>query len=252
MKAWLSDIVLSWSPYLDGWSTRASQKARRPYSHWEHARGLSKSDTNEFERIDIITTLKRSVELRIRNLNDIYQFRRIPYVKKGKSIIEILSQLEIVKPMMIAKLNRIRNTIEHQNKAPPSHEECVELVDFTWYFLRSTDILIQQIPGGVVYDPTDGLYNTLYSVNFYAAPDKEWLIKVSGWVENHLISSDEKPNSLIIDIQKLRSAETIFKENKELQNYHKNKNLSDISFAGKFIGPPEMLHKFLLHYFRAR
>jgi hypothetical protein len=160
MKAWLSNTVFSWIPYLDGWSTKASENLMRPYTHWEHAQKLSNSETNPFVRIDIITTLKRSVDIRIRNLNDIYQFRNILFLKKTKSIIELLSQLEIIRPMMISKLNRIRNTIEHQDKAPPSHDECMELVDFTWYFLRSTDILIQHIPVTVIYDPKDGVYDT--------------------------------------------------------------------------------------------
>ncbi len=254
MKIWLSNTVLSWLPHLTGWSTKASKNLLRPYTHWEHAQKLSSSEANQFIRIDIVTTLKRSVDIRIRNLNDIYQFRTIQVLKKEKSLVEILSQLEIVRPMMISKLNRIRNTIEHQDKAPPSYDECVELIDFTWYFLRSTDKLIQQIPGGVIYDPEGGDYVTPYGVSFNVRIDQDWQVEVTGWVENYMISSEEKLNWLLIECEDCCSAEELFARKKGWSGYlddHKDKKLSDMHFTGKFSGPPELMKEFLIHYFRA-
>jgi hypothetical protein len=255
MNAWLSETVFSWLPHLEGWSTKASANLMRPYTHWEHAQKLSNSETNQFIRIDIVTTLKRSVDIRIRNLNDIYQFRNILFLKKTKRIIELLSQLEIIRPMMISKLNRIRNTIEHQDEAPPSHDECMELVDFTWYFLRSTDILIQQIPGTVIFEPGGGIYDSPYWVSFNANTGSDWSVKINGWVENDKISLEEKSNCIIIDLERFDSAEVLLDKNKEWDSYqeeHKNRNPSDIHFNGRFIGPPEMIKVFIINYFRAR
>ncbi|MFH1635688.1 MAG: hypothetical protein ABIG63_16980 [Chloroflexota bacterium] len=99
---------------------------------------LTKAQT-KFDRVDVISTLKRAVDIRIKDLNSKYQLRRMPLSNMPKRTTDVLATVGILRPLMVDKLMTIRNQVEHHDSDPPSLAQCSELVDFPWYFFRSTD-----------------------------------------------------------------------------------------------------------------
>jgi hypothetical protein len=92
---------------------------KRPYAHWQHAERLSGTDGGELHRVDIVTTLKRAVDVRLRALNQTYRFKSIPIRDRSTDIYAWLQQLGIIRRAMVEKLFTMRNAIEHEDQKPP-------------------------------------------------------------------------------------------------------------------------------------
>jgi hypothetical protein len=117
----------------------------RAYEIWEHADLILQQTCNKFHLIDAITSLKRAVNHRLRLLDKLYKFKRIPIKEKPSELLQILHYMDIVRPIMVEKLIQIRNAVEHEDASPPDYEACKVFSEFVWYFLRSTDNLVREI-----------------------------------------------------------------------------------------------------------
>jgi hypothetical protein len=53
---------------------------------------------------------------------------------------------------MAGQLIELRNAVEHEDQEPPAVPKLKELSEFTWYFLRSTDLRIRPT-GSLLFDP---------------------------------------------------------------------------------------------------
>jgi hypothetical protein len=134
-------------------------------------------------RVDAITTLKRAVAHRLRLLDGIYEFRRIPIVNKPSDNLELLNYLGIVRPKMVQKLVEIRNSIEHEDTDPPNEEACFDFLEFIWYFLRSTDLLVRRLIRSIALNPPeDALERDYYYVGIEFDPKGSWIPKLTAWV----------------------------------------------------------------------
>lgn len=118
--------------------------ALRAYGHWGHAEKLLAVADSQFHRIDIVTALKRAIDQRLRALREKYQLNRLRRVagERKNGDLQTLERLNLARPFMLGKLMRIRNAVEHQDSEPPRLDECRELVELVWYFLKSTDRLV--------------------------------------------------------------------------------------------------------------
>ncbi|MDI6767615.1 MAG: hypothetical protein QME52_12410 [Bacteroidota bacterium] len=75
---------------------------------------------------------------------------------------------------VITTLKRsIRNEIEHQDAAAPSKDRCEEFLEFTWYFLRSTDKLSTNVLNTFTFE-AEGDSDSPYWINVTTGPDNEW------------------------------------------------------------------------------
>jgi len=90
----------------------------RAYEIWNHAEQILKGAISDFQLVDVITTLKRSIDQRIRTLNEIYSFDAIPLKNKPADILSLLESLDIVRPLMFRNLLEIRNAVEHEDARP--------------------------------------------------------------------------------------------------------------------------------------
>jgi hypothetical protein len=63
----------------------------------------------------------------------------------------------MIKPTILKDLIEIRNRVVHEQKYPLTKDKkrISELVDITWYFLRSTDSLLGRIFSGLIFYPPD-------------------------------------------------------------------------------------------------
>ncbi|WP_152547096.1 hypothetical protein [Amycolatopsis orientalis] len=197
--AWIEVIWRNW--YRDGGSSNPDDEtlAARAYQHWRHAEILLDGVSSEFHRTDIITTLKRAIDHRLRTLRSTYKFNRMIQTSGERKLkeFELLERLNVVRPFMLHRLIRIRNAVEHQDVAPPEVSECRELVELVWYFLRSTDILVCAPMNDIdlvlpdethVNDPISyGTYGISIAYQF-----EDWLPRVSGNFPKSSVSLTEK------------------------------------------------------------
>ena len=147
MNFWIDKEFLTWKSIVNDSIPQLIDQRRRPYEHWHHANNLLQKHCTEFNLIDVLTTLWRSVNLRLKQLNDIYRFKKIPVTNKPSGLLELMEYFGIIRPLMLKKLKYIRNAIEHEDKNIPDIDNCIELSEFVWYFLRSTDPLAMKSIG---------------------------------------------------------------------------------------------------------
>ena len=150
--------------------------------------------------IDTITTLKRAVDNRLRILDNLYKFKRIPIKEKPSDLLEIMHYVDIVRPIMVKKLIEIRNAIEHEDASPPNYEDCKVFSEFVWYFLRSTDNLVRELVVTFNLHPASDL--SVYSVGCGMGIEYGWNPTIGGWVPSQLISEEAKNSWLRIKGEK--------------------------------------------------
>lgn len=193
MKLWISNKIFSWGKFVESSTPQEKNHYKRPKEHWEHAYKISKKNLSEFDRIDIISTLKRVIDIRIKSLNQIYKLKRIPGLKKSDSIVEILKTFNLIQPVMISKIIEVRNRIEHQDKPPPSTRECEELIEFVWYFIKSTDSHIIKVADGFLLEEDQLNLNDGFFLSIETGPIHDWKIKFYGTIPKEFTSNEKIP-----------------------------------------------------------
>jgi len=251
VPAALSPEILSWAPYSSGGRLFDPVDSLRPYQHWRHAEDLVRHGTTEFHRIDCVATLRRAVDSRLRRLNSLYEFKRIPVCSKPDGIIDICEKFGIFRPLMVQKLQRIRNRVEHQDVPPPGKAECAELVEFVWYFLKSTDSRVAMLPDGFHSDPDGGFGETPYGLTFRTGPKYEWTIEISGWVPSKLIATPAVENWIDIACTEfVRARDIPSKKPSAIGRLAKNKD-DDTWVIAHFLGPDTYRDAIFELYFQA-
>lgn len=138
-KIWISKDILKWNTYSQGGSIIEKQFWQRSYEIWEHSNNLIENANNKFQLADGITNLKRCLNHRLQLIEKLYNFKLIEIENKPKGYLELLQRYGIVRPTIM----KIRNEIEHNDENPPDLVRCKEFVDVLWYFLKSTDSIVQ-------------------------------------------------------------------------------------------------------------
>lgn len=174
MTGWYNPVFLEYEAHVVSWTMGEIYSWKRPFEHVSHAEGLLQNGENEFFRIDIITTLKRAIDHRLKLLNKLYCWKKIPY-KLPNDELQKLETLGVVKKNMLLNLYKIRNEVEHQDKSIPTLAKCIELTEVTWYFLKSTNHLVINVPSELWF--TDESESELSKVEI--EPQKNWRINIS-------------------------------------------------------------------------
>jgi hypothetical protein len=144
-----------------------------PFDHLKHAERLLQNGNSEFVRIDIITTLKRAIDYRLKILNKLYCWKKIPF-KLPKDELQKLEVLGVIKKNMLLNLFKIRNEVEHHDQNIPTITKCLDLTELTWYFLKSTNHHVVSSPSELWF--TDENENELTRVKI--DPQSNWRIHV--------------------------------------------------------------------------
>jgi hypothetical protein len=142
------------------------------HDEWEHARILLNPpcaccEDREIDRKDALLAIWRSVERRIRLLEDEYSLDKIPgAVEKvpqaknranKKAQLELLEELGLVRGSVLSAIRQLRNEMMHGGSVhavgspvdsvpenTPDRERCLLYHDMVWYFLRSTEHLARR------------------------------------------------------------------------------------------------------------
>lgn len=227
----------------------------RAYEIWDHADQLLQQPCSEFHLIDTITTLNRAVDNRLRLLDRLYKFKRIPIKEKPSEPLEIMHYLDIVRPIMLKKLIGIRNAVEHEDTSPPYHENCKVFSEFVWYFLRSTDNLVRELVVTFNLHPAESDLNA-YSVTCGMGLEHGWNPKIGGWVPSKLISEEAKDSWLIINGEKYDSFSSYLSRSPVSCSAEDNEDEDNVShpgvtyFEGEVRGPGECLKRLIQFYFK--
>lgn len=186
MTMYINNVVFSWNPIIEGLSY-ASEDWEHPYSFFRHSEKLLSNATENHFLIDAVSNLKRAVDHRIKHIVKIYKLKKtISYTLNKKNIWDTLSELELIKPVMLGKLIEIRNMVEHKFTDPPTQSRCIEFSEFVWYFLRSTDHIAKKISDGPY------LENGNNSIYYNGTPSNEWKSIVTADLSKKFISNDPK------------------------------------------------------------
>ena len=167
------------------------------YAPWEHANESLLGRASQQDRACAIFQLRRALEFRDKALRSTYPLEKIAGSGK-KAHWEILSELNIVLPIMREKLIRLRDDIAHEYvKSPPDVERCQEYSEFVWYFLKSTDHLLSSPIGTLGFDSPgrQGGYDITFSL-------EDWTISLSGKFDVKLITQAQRQDDLEVEIFK--------------------------------------------------
>lgn len=176
------------SPSIYEWSFDADERSSGPdtsslfRSHeiWEHAATHLDHQPTDLHRVDCISSLRRAINHRLKSLTTVYSFNSLPSGLKKKHLLERLQEFGIVRPVMLKELLEVRNLIEHQDADPPNLETCHRFVDIVWYFLKTTDPLVDRPASRIVYEHGDGFSHVHLGVD----PGGGWRVEVDGQIDS--------------------------------------------------------------------
>lgn len=96
---------------------------------------------------------------------------------------------------MMGKLYDLRNAIEHRDDDPPDRSRCEELLEFTWYFLRSTDTLAQSKTAVLDFGDDEHPQRSAqsYGLAVEFPHNGRDAIQLTGWLPAAHLSVDHEP-----------------------------------------------------------
>ena len=189
----LSHAIFQWPYGVDGKSFPPEiDYVSRAQEIWRHAAVRLKGAPSELDRVDCIGTLKRAINHRLKSIQATYHFDLLPASRSKKQILEKLQDYGIVRPAIIKELLEVRNGIEHNDAAPPDGPSCAFYLDIVWYFLKSTDSLVDMAVDSIVYED----HQTESFIHLTVEPRENWKFKVSGTVIDSCLSNEPKTGDL--------------------------------------------------------
>jgi hypothetical protein len=250
---WITKDILNWVVYPSRLSGCVEGKAERSYQMWQHAEAILQSPTNEFERVDVIATLKRTLDLRLKLLNELYKFDKIPIRNLPRGRIQQLQYFGIAKPLMAHTLLSIRNRIEHQDAAPPDHKECERLHEFVWYFLRSTDVYVAGVITRFTLNAPDH-YDSDHWLEIKTHPSQDWVLNVMGWLPSHYVSNVQWDGWFKVECNRYFARGQFYDDhiaqgNTGITWSRENANRDDLCVDGVLTGDNDALSKLYMLYF---
>ena len=160
---------------------------------------------------------------------------------------------------MLKKLYSIRNKVEHEDAAPPTLSECTELIDFVWYYLRSTDKICSEIPESLIFEDysCDFEHETEKRnwLSISISPEQKWEIRINGWInEKHFVDAPTTPEELssYVEFETKRSKQESFEEKQDIsyQKSHSNKLDSDYWITGAIPKGSSIYEEIIYLYFK--
>ncbi|MEY8742378.1 hypothetical protein AB9M62_23245 [Bacillales bacterium AN1005] len=225
-KVWIREDIFDWDGYRSSWTPNHKRILERPYEIWKHSAGLFKNKgDSDFHRADGISNLKRSINHRLQSIENIYRFRTLQFSNKPKGSLELLEVFDLARPYIVKQLFELRNNIEHRDMQPPSKERCHELLDIVWYFLKSTDYLVQTVnsEGEFTLLSQNGI-ETNYRFTFNLNYDDIDNSTIAGWFPDEYIRYNETDGFISIDLEEISGKEKWLGLESD---YNKNKFDSD-------------------------
>jgi hypothetical protein len=153
---------------------------------------------------------------------------------------------------MLQKLISIRNAVEHEDANLPDHETCKLFAEFTWYFLKSTDRMLQQVTESFELEPTKD--RNYYGLTVNYGPENDWHIAVWGWIPRQMISDEDLGGWLSFNLESIESRRELQERRPdttplEEDDSGRGKTLDDVCIKGEMRGPAVAIATFTEMYF---
>lgn len=208
MHLWLSERIFSWAHDSDGGQLSDQQRMKRPHIILAHAESLLTSGSSELSASDAVLNLKRAINSRLQHLEDLYRFSTLFPQIKGS--LERLEQVGLARPFVVKRLFNIRNDIEHRDAQPPTRAQIRELVDATWYFLRTTDYACKRVARGLTLRSGDeGSFPPVQWISLRCSREKVDQFDVAGWVTLDFLSETAQPGFFECDLIRVNAKPVI-------------------------------------------
>lgn len=143
--------------------------------------------------------IRRAIDRRVRLLDARYSFKSIPIKHKPADVLGLLEFVGLIRPRMLQKLIDIRNAVEHEDAEPPDRDTCEVFIDFTWYFLKSTDFITQRVIDRITFTDSD---NGCW-VELWISPPDRWLPRLRGWIPSSVLSEEPKDLWPLLKVKRL-------------------------------------------------
>lgn len=239
-RVWINPEFLNWYCFSEGGSIVNDVDNMRAYEIWEHALNRLQNNPSEMDRTDAITTLKRCLNQRLQLIEKYYKLRS-NFGSNSKRYLQLLEELSLIRPLLLQGLMEIRNEIEHKDKRPPKLERCLELLDAVWYFLRTTDRIVQVISDSLLYQHN----NDIHWISLEVIIKRKWHLYLRGWLPNELIASQSTSSFIEILADELHT-----NEKWKAKGEHLDKSDTDLYFSGEILKLPDR-RKMAHQYFSA-
>jgi hypothetical protein len=266
---WIDSAVADWDIVSGSWLNFGSEPRRRPYEMWNHARSVLAIDATRDQRIDGVTTMKRAINLRLRQLEELYHLRKLPILGRPNAMLDLLCRLGIAQPNMVRRLTDIRNAVEHEDADPPQGADCDMFLELVWYFLRSTDRLVEQAVDTFELIPPDATDEPgPYWLEISLGKDLRWPPTMFGWLPEKMTLDQSVTGWAPIRVEKMntraehRASLTaslkaeVFGDTGEDQHtefdplvLERGTEPEDVFIRGVIDGPPEFVSKLVRRYF---
>lgn len=227
--------ILTWISYSDANSIYNKQSNNRAEELFKRAEKHLNSDKTKDGRMDAMLTVKRSLNHRLKSIEEKYNFKKVDFPNKPKSYLDLLEKIGIVRPLILKKLLTIRNEIEHNDAPPPSFNQCSEYIDVLWYFLQSTTRFLSGNLETLTYEknsPSGEI--TQYFIEFKFNDDMT-KANIRGWIPQSYTktSPKNKNNYFLVKIQECETCAKRYPTKKLLKEHgHEDKLPTDIYFIG--------------------
>ena len=226
---WISKEVFEWNIQPIFGSFVDYDSYIRSYEIWEHSHNLIMHPKSSFDLADGIANLKRSINQRLQLIENVYNLKSINFPNRPKGYLELLESYGIVRPLILKNLLIVRNNIEHYDALPPNEDRCKELVDVVWYFLKSTDQIVQIAKDDIEFDfINEKGEETHYGFMITLNRNDYGRCEIWGWFPTELINTHE-----IKDFVKINVTDIHGKEQWEQKGKHSEKKETDKWIRGE-------------------
>lgn len=208
MQLWLSNKVFGWINSIEGGHIIDIDRVNRPHALLSHcARTLATGDS-EFSIADAVLGLKRAINSRLQHIEELYSFSAM--FPKSVGALERLERVGLARPTLVKQLLELRNDIEHNDAPPPTQSRARELIDLTWYFLKTTDPACKLVPNGVLLrSDKEGSTPPELWICINRSRELKGFFDVSGWVRPSLISYEPQEGFFEIQLTTLKTKDSL-------------------------------------------
>lgn len=165
--------------------------------------------------------------------------------------MEMLGHFGIARPAMLEEISALRNLLEHQHKAPPGTARCQELVEFVWYFLRSTDALSTSVVSNFVLNQDGRSGDGAFWLAVTYGPSVDWVCSVYGWIPEALVSKTAE-GDIVLSLKTAESYEQFSERSAKVADMmppRPARLATDIYLNGEVVGGSEAFSKLAEIYF---
>lgn len=207
MQLWLSNKVFEWLNSIEGGHIIDIERVKRPHALLTHCERTLATGDSEFSIADAVLGLKRAINSRLQHIEELYSFSAM--FPKSVGALERLERVGLARPTLVKQLLELRNDIEHNDAPPPTQSRAKELIDLTWYFLKTTDPACKLVPSGVLLkSENEGSTPRDLWIYINQSREQRGFFDISGWIQTSHLSHEPQEGFFEIQLATLQSKDT--------------------------------------------